>query len=186
MTAERVAGDASRTQLANAVVILAALGAAWEIKQFYSQAGPSELLWVLAPTTRLVEWLAGSHFEFEPQRGFLCRDLRYEIVPACAGVNFMIVAFASLVAGFVHTRSSWRGRIGWFALAAGAAYTATLLANASRIAIAIAMHRAGTSFGPLTGDQLHCAIGALVYLLFLGAVFTLGARATGADRELAG
>jgi exosortase K len=169
----------------NGAMILAALGVGWRVKEFYSQANPSELLWVLTPTTHLIEWLTGAHFEFEAQRGFLCRDLRYEIVPACAGVNFMVVAFVSLVAGLVHTRSSAAGRIGWFALAAGAAYATTLLANASRIAIAMAMHQAGTSLGPLTGDRLHCATGALVYLLFLGTLFTLGAHATGAGRALA-
>jgi len=169
----------------NGAMILAALGVGWRVKEFYSQAKPSDLLWVLTPTTHLIEWLTGAHFEFEAQRGFLCRDLRYEIVPACAGVNFMVVAFVSLVAGLVHTRSSAAGRLGWFALAAGAAYATTLLANASRIAIAMAMHQAGTSLGPLTGDRLHCATGAFVYLLFLGTLFTLGARATGADRALA-
>jgi len=188
VTATRAAApvDASRAQLANAIVILAAFGVAWWIKEFYSHARPSQLLWVLTPTTQLVAWLTRAHFEFEPQRGFLCRDLRYEIVPACAGVNFMVIAFVSMVAGLVHTRSSAAGRFGLFTLAAGAAYGTTLLANASRIAIAVAMHQAGTSFGPLTADQLHCTIGALVYLLFLGALFTLGARVTGADRELAG
>ena len=169
----------------NGAMILAALGVGWRVKEFYSQAKPSDLLWVLTPTTHLIEWLTGAHFEFEAQRGFLCRDLRYEIVPACAGVNFMVVAFVSLVAGLVHTRSSAAGRLGWFALAAGAAYATTLLANASRIAIAMAMHQAGTSLGPLTGDRLHCATGAFVYLLFLGTLFTLGARAAGADRALA-
>ena len=172
-------------RLANGAVIVAALGVGWGGKEFYSQAKPSELLWVLTPTTHLVGWLTGAHFDFEAQRGFLCRELRYEIVPACAGVNFMVVAFVSLVAGLVHTRSSTAGRLGLFALAACAAYATTLLANASRIAIAMAMHQAGTSLGPLTGDRLHCATGALVYLLFLGTLFNLGARATGADRELA-
>lgn len=174
-----------RTRLANLAVIVAALGLGWWVKQFYSQATPSELLWVLSPTTHMVQELTGARFEFEAQRGFLCRELRYEIVPACAGVNFMVVAFVSLVAGFVHTRSSAAARLGLFVLAAGAAYATTLFANASRITIAMAMHQAGTSFGPLTEDRLHCATGVLVYLLFLGALFTLGARATGADRELA-
>jgi len=171
--------------VANVVVILAALGVGWGLKEFYSRATPSELLWVLAPTTHMVEWLTGAHFEFEAQRGFLCRELRYEIVPACAGVNFMVVAFVSLVAGLVHTRSSAAGRLGWFALAAVAAYATTLLGNASRIAIAMAMHQAGTSLGPLTGERLHCVTGVLVYLLSLGTLFTLGARVTGADHELA-
>jgi exosortase K len=187
VTATRVAAPpgAWRVRLQNGAVILAALGVAWKAKEFYSRANVSELLWVLTPTTRLVEWFTGARFELEAHRGFLCRDLRYEIVPACAGVNFMVVAFVSLVAGLVHTRSSAGGRLGLLALATGAAYATTLLGNASRIAIAMAMHQAGVSLGPLTEDRLHCATGALVYLLFLGGLFTLGARATGADRELA-
>jgi len=106
-------------------------------------------------------------------------------VPACAGVNFLIVAFASLACGLVHTRASWRGRAALLAGSALAAYAVTVLANASRIAIAMRLHDAGASLGPLTGDALHCAAGVTVYFGFLCALFAIGARVTGARDELA-
>ena len=161
-----------------------ALGLAWGLKSFYSRAGFDDLQWVLAPTTRLVEWLTGASFELEAGRAFLCRDRLYEIVPACAGVNFLIAAFCSLACGLVHTRTTVLSRLAWIPASALAAYAVTVLANATRIAIAIRLHDAGASLGPLTPERLHTAAGVAVYFAFLCALFALGARLTGARREL--
>ena len=71
------------------------------------------------------------------------------------------------------------------AASALAAYGVTVLANGTRIALALKLHTAGATLGPLTGDRLHCAAGVTVYLLSLFALFALGARTTGAGRDLA-
>lgn len=173
----------ARDRVANVACASFALGLAWGLKDFYSRAGFDDLLWVLAPTARLVEWLTGAAFELEAGRAFLSRDRLYEIVPSCAGVNFMIAAFCSLACGLVHTRSTIRSRLALVVASAVAAYAATVLANATRIAIAVRMHDAGASLGPLTPERLHCAEGVAVYFLFLCAVFALGKRLTGARRE---
>ena len=162
-----------------------ALGLAWGLKDFYSRAHFEDLLWVLAPTRRLVEWLTGVAFEPEATQGYLSRDRLYQIVPSCAGVNFMIVAFTSLCCGLVHTLSTLRARLALIAASALAAYGVTVLANAVRIAIAIRLHEAGTSFGFLTPERIHCVEGVAVYFLFLCALFAVGARVTGARRDLA-
>jgi hypothetical protein len=62
---------------------------------------------------------------------------------------------------------------------AAAAYLATVLANAARIAVAIRLHEAGAALGPMTPSRLHCAEGVAVYFLFLLVLFSAAARVTG-------
>lgn len=162
-----------------------ALALAWWLKAFYSRAGFEDLLWVLSPTRRAVEWVTGAEFILEPREGYLCRTRMFEIVPACAGVNFMIVAFVSLVCGLVHTRTTPRACALLFVLGAVSSYAVTVLANATRIALAMWLHGGALSGGPLTPSELHCAVGVAVYLVFLMALFTAGMRVTGAEHELA-
>jgi exosortase K len=169
----------------NLAFIVIALSAGLWLKHFYSGAGIDDLHWVLAPTAWLVERLTGSDFVAEAHRGYFSAGLRYEIVPACAGVNFMIVAFWSLACGLIRTRRTLGARFAWLVVSGFAAYTVTLLANATRITIAIQMHRAGASFGPLTPERLHAAEGVAVYFLFLCVTFAIGAHLSGARRVAA-
>jgi len=169
----------------NVAFIGFALGLAWGLKDFYSHARFEDLGWVLAPTRRLVEWLSGASFAAEPGIGYLSRDHRFQIVPACAGVNFMIVAFASLTCGLMHTRTTMRGRLGLLIASAIAAYGVTILANAARISAAMRLHAAGVTWGPLGTEHLLTAAGVVVYSLFLGGLFGIGARMTGAGRDFA-
>jgi len=162
-----------------------ALGLAWGLKDFYSRAHFEDLLWVLSPTRRVVEWISGASFEAEPGAGYLSRDRLCQIVPACAGINFMIVAFCSLACGLVHELRSPRARAAWIAVSALAAYGVTVLANAARITIGMRLHEAGASLGPLTPDRIHCIEGVAVYFLFLCVLFAAAARVTGARRDLA-
>ena len=170
---------------ANIALVAFALGLAWGLKDFYSRAHFEDLTWALAPTRRLVEWFTGSAFEAEPGRGYLSRDRLFQIVPACAGVNFMIVVFASLVAGLAHTRRTMTGRLSLLITSALAAYGVTVLANATRIAIAMKLHAAGFSLGPLTPERLRCGVGVAIYFLFLIVTFAIGAKLTGARRDFA-
>lgn len=157
-----------------------ALGLAWGLKEFYSHARFEDLRWVLAPTRRLVEWLSGASFEAEPGVGYLSRDHRFQIVPACAGVNFMIVAFASLACGLAHTRKTLGRRLSLMVSSALAAYAVTVVANAVRISTAMTIHGAGVAWGPLGTEYLLTAAGVGIYSLFLGGLFTIAARMTGA------
>ena len=180
---KRASCGPGRGRAANVATIAIALGLAWGLKAFYSRATFEDLLWILSPTRRLVEWWTGTRFAPEPGQGFLSRSLMYQIVPACAGVNFMIVAFTSLVCGLIHTCSTWVARLQLLVASASAAYVATSLANATRIAIAMRLHESAASFGPFTPGRLHCAEGVAVYLVFLCALFAVGACLTGAQRD---
>ncbi|HEX6283900.1 MAG TPA: exosortase K, partial [Pyrinomonadaceae bacterium] len=112
----------------SAQLLLVLLCALW-LKFYYSTATADDLLWILAPTTALVELLSGRQFEFESYAGYMSSDHRFVIAVPCAGVNFLITAFLMLA-----LRRLWRGRfqsINWtfIPLAAMLAFVVTLLAN---------------------------------------------------------
>ena len=173
---------AARVGLARrGAAIAAALGLAFALKVHYQRAGADELRWVLAPTAVAVERLTGAGFEYEPHRGYLSRAHRYEIVPACAGVNFMVVALVS-VAFALALAARVPGAPGALVTLAGSAlatYVFTIAANATRIAVAMRLHEAQAAFGPLTPDRLHRIVGTVVYFTFLLALFRLAQRAAG-------
>ncbi len=73
-------------------VLLCALG----MKLFYSTSSPDNLRWILAPTTRLVEFASGWTFTFESHAGYMSSDHSFLIAASCAGVNFLITAFLML------------------------------------------------------------------------------------------
>src|SRR2546429_4119772 len=122
------------------VVLLCAL----TLKLYYSTASADQLRWILAPTTVLVEFLTATQFDFEAHAGYLSSDRTFLIAAACAGVNFLITSFLML-----SLRKLWRERsqnISWRSIPAAAltAYLATLLANTTRISIALWLQRTPT------------------------------------------
>ena len=142
------------------------------LKSYYSTATADELRWILAPTTRLVESLSGKRFEFESYAGYLTSDRTFVIAVPCAGVNFLITAFLMLA-----LRRLWRERyqaIKWrhLAFAPVLAYATTLVANTTRIWLALELRARAAKFSGLTNNQLHRLEGIVVYfgcllLLFL-------------------
>ena len=153
------------------VTVAAALGVAWGMKSFYNRASFDSLRWLLDPTVRLAEVLGAGPFELEAHEGWLSRAQAFAVVPACAGMNFLIAAFLSLAAGLAHTRHSVRGALGLALASAAAAYAATVLANALRIAITVHLHVSRWSLGPLTPDRLHELAGVTIYFLALLLLF---------------
>jgi exosortase K len=162
--------------IGDGVVATVALGAAWALKAFYSRADADALRWILAPTVRLVEWGTGIAFALEPHHGYLSREHGFLVAPVCAGVNFLVVAFASLCLGLAPRRAGAGARVAFVIASAAAAYATTLLANATRIALAVHLHDTGAAFGPLTPARLHCAEGVAVYFLFLLVLFATATR----------
>ena len=128
------------------LIVLCALA----LKFYYSTATPDDLLWILAPTTALVELLSGQQFEFESYAGYMSSDHRFVIAVPCAGVNFLITAFV-----MVALRRLWRERFRkpvWYSIpvAAAIAYFATIIANATRIWFALALRARAVEFDWLT------------------------------------
>ena len=154
------------------LVLLCALG----LKAFYSSATADDLLWILAPTTALVELLSGQQFEFESYAGYMSSDHRFVIAVPCAGVNFLITAFLMLA-----LRRLWRERLqpvswGFLPVAVMLAYVATLLANTTRIWFALGRRADAAWVTWLTHNQLHRLEGIVIYFLFLMLLFLLTER----------
>ena len=145
------------------------------LKAFYSAARVDQLRWILAPTTWLVELFSGEVFRFEHYAGYMNDDRTFIIAAACAGVNFLITTFLLLSL----TRLwSQQARIAWLFLpvAAGAAYLATIFANAVRITLALQLRVLSPRPRWMSADQLHRVEGILVYFGFLLFVFVLAER----------
>jgi exosortase K len=168
----------ARTGIAVAVFGVA-LAAAWALKAFYSTASAADLRFVLAPTAWLVGAAGGHEFAWTAG-GYRSAELRFVIAPVCAGVNFLIVAFAALVLGFVRpARPGWHNA-GILVAAAAAAYVTTILANALRILLAIPLWTHRIAIGWLTGPRLHELVGVAVFLGMLGLLWVVARRLAGA------
>jgi len=140
---------------------------AYTLKLFYSRAGAGELDWVLAPTCRLAGLLAGISFEREAGIGWISRDHRMIVGPACAGLNFMLIAFSALFFSFVHRLRGAPVRGAWFGATLGLAFLLTVATNSVRLVAAIRLHEAAIYGGPITPDRIHCLEGTVVYCLSL-------------------
>jgi len=158
----------------------AALLAAYGLKLAYSRATAEDLAWVLVPAARAVGALRGETLRFipgGPGAGWVGPG--YVIAPACAGVNFMILALTVSVLGFSHRlRSPW-ARLAWWLGSLAGAYVLTLAVNILRIVAAVELYRLGPVAG-LDPDQLHRLLGTVLYLGALLAVYS------GLDRVFSG
>ena len=166
----------SRTNWNRIAQLLVVLLCALSLKLCYSTASPNELRWILAPTTKLVEFVSGTSFQFESYAGYINSDRSFIIAGSCAGVNFLMISFLVL-----SLRTVWRNRsqnLSWRFLPAVAvsAYLATLVANTLRIAIALQMHRHPMDISWLSPHQLHRLEGIFVYFGFLLLLFAVSEK----------
>jgi exosortase K len=158
-----------------------AMLAAYGLKLAYSRASAEDLAWILVPTARAVGWLRGETLTFSPGAGWVAPDGSYLIAPACAGVNFMILALTVSVLGFSHRLRSWGQRLSWWLASLGGACVFTLAVNTLRILAAVDLYRLGPVAG-LTPEQAHRLLGIVVYLGALWGLYTALDRLTGGHR----
>jgi exosortase K len=145
--------------------------AAYALKRHYAAATPEELTWILAPTARLVGALTGGTFVAERNVGYVSAPLATFIVPACAGLNYLIIATCTLVFGFLGEFRAPRAKVTWVLKSVVLAYGATVLVNATRIALGLALRRHAIHVPLIPSDQLHRAEGVTVYLTSLWLLF---------------
>jgi exosortase K len=156
--------SALRAQLARHWLALPALLVAALLKWHYSHATADELRWILAPTSWVTALVLRSDFAFYVGEGYLSRERSILVSPACAGVNFLIVALLSLTLGFGHYFSAWRQRLCWLGAASVVAYSATVIVNTLRISLSVGVaHLAAQRLG-LTFQEAHRLLGIVVYL----------------------
>jgi exosortase K len=157
--------------------LIVALACAFALKLHYSTASADQLRWVLAPTTAIVELVSGAAFEFESRAGYISRERGFLIAGSCAGVNFLITAFLMLSIRNPLGDRSKKAAWSFIPVAAVIAYLTTLVANATRIAIALLLRQATSDgAGWMSPDRLHRFEGVFIYFGFLLLLFAAGEK----------
>ena len=154
------------------VVLVCAAG----MKLYYSSASADQLRWILTPTAVCVELVSRRSFEFESHAGYMSEDRRFLIAGSCAGVNFLIAAFLMLSGRRLFSGRS--KKISWKHIPAAAviAYLVTIVANTTRIAIALQMQPMSAEIGWLSPGQLHRFEGIFAYFGFLLLLFAVSEK----------
>ena len=143
------------------------------LKRHYSLAGPDQLSWILLPTARLTAWLTHANPVMEAGIGYADFSRGIIIAPACAGVNFMIMAYGLAVFCGLGRLRRFFVLTAWMAFSLVLAYLLALGVNALRIALSMALYRVDIRCTGLllTPDTLHRLAGVCVYLGALGLFF---------------
>jgi len=163
---------------------LCAIALALGVKVFYSRAGADDLLWVLAPSAWLARFLGGIDLAYEPGAGFISHTHRLVVGPACAGINFLVIAFLSLYFSFAPNYSR---KARWLFLSAALAVGAGIAANGLRIFVSAHLWSADIYGDWITREQMHRLAGTTIYYgslvaLYLAVEGWSGSRAGSAGR----
>jgi len=135
----------------------------WAIKRYYSLATAAQLDWVLAPTARLVAWFTPANPAFESGVGYVDFEWGIIVAPACAGINFMIMAFGLAAFYGLHHMRRWAIQLAWLAMALAGAFSLALIINTGRIAISLSLYQADIYSGWLTAARVHRMTGVGLY-----------------------
>jgi exosortase K len=153
---------------------LALIGAiALALKTHYSRADSGDLAWILGPTAWAVACLSGISFTYETGAGYVSQSHAVIIAPACAGVNFLIIAFLMAAMLGIFRLNRRLPKAGWIAFSLAAGFGLTVLVNALRIILAMALYQADIYAGWLTHAAVHRMLGIGIYLSALYAYFYL-------------
>jgi len=153
-----------------ALAIALAVLVSWLLKRHYSHASPEGLRWILTPTAWLSSFALQTELVFCPGEGYLSREHAILISPACAGVNFLIVALLSLVFGFGRHFTTPGRALGWLSLSLAMAWLTTLLVNTTRIVVSVRGAHLAARLSGLTFHSVHRLLGIGIYLAGLLAL----------------
>jgi exosortase K len=153
------------------------------LKHHYSLASADQLNWILAPTAKLVAWLTSAHPVYENGVGYVDFVQGIIVAPACAGVNFMIMAFGLAALCCIVGISRPTTLVICLVASLCSAYGYTLLVNAARIGLSMMLYRADIYGQWLTAQRLHRLAGIGLYLGALWVWFAGLRSAMGASGD---
>ena len=156
-------------------VLAVAAAAAWALKRHYADASVEDLAWILQPTAQLVGLLTGTAFVAVPGEGYVSYARLFAIEKSCAGVNFMIAAFALVVLARLPRVDSWRRGAASIAASLAIGYGAAIVVNTLRITIALWL-ASRPSPVRVSAAQLHRLEGIVVYFVGLLMLYALVQR----------
>ena len=146
------------------------------LKYHYSLASSNDLLWILGPTAWLVEMVSGIRFDYEAYTGFVSHGYRIIIAPACAGINFFIIAFCMALFSSIHSFKRFWTKLSWLIASLVSAYFITVGVNAFRIVISICLYKTDLYYGWLNAQRVHRLEGVVIYFFFLWLFYTIMVR----------
>jgi exosortase K len=144
------------------VLVVVAL-IAYGLKRHYADASTDALSWMLIPTAHMVSAVTGVAFTAVPGEGYFSAERMFLIEKACAGVNFMIAAFAMVAFALLHRIRSLRSGAAVVAVSLAGSYVAAVVVNTVRIAIALWLAAHPVTFASLTAADVHRLEGIVVY-----------------------
>jgi exosortase K len=154
----------------------------WGMKRHYADARADDLTWILSPTTQLVGVMTGGTFAWQPGEGYFSHDRLFLIEKSCAGINFMVAAFAMLMLALVHRVGSGMSTLRVVGMSLLASYGAAVLVNAMRITIAMWLTDHPIARSTFSAAGVHRVEGIAVYF---GGLVLLHELAHGLDRRAA-
>ena len=149
---------------------------AWGLKRYYSAAGADDLWWILSPVARLVGVMTRTRFALQPGEGYFSRDRLFLIEKSCAGINFMIAAFGMLILALLHRVGSRFSAARVLSVSLLASYSAAVLVNALRIAIAMWLGAHPVALSAFSAADVHRVEGITVYFGGLVLLYELVQR----------
>ncbi len=160
------------------VAVLVVVGAGlWALKRLYADASVHGLVFVLGPTAKLVTLASGVRFDLESGAGYLSHARLFAIGKPCAGLNFMVAAWALLAYALSRLARDLASSAGVVAASLALSYVAAVLVNALRIvlALSLALHPVASEFW--TAARVHRALGIVVYFGGLAVLHAAVTRA---------
>ena len=165
-----------------AVVALVAYG----LKRHYADASTEALSWILTPTAHLAGLVTGVAFTAVPGEGYFSAERMFLIEKACAGVNFMIAAFAMVAFALLHRVRSVGEGARVLGVSLLASYAAAVIVNTVRISIAMWLADHPVPLSSLTAADVHRLEGITVYFGGLVLLYEVVRRVDGGEfRNLA-
>ncbi len=149
---------------------------AWGLKRHYAGARPDDLWWILSPVARLVGIMTRTRFALQPGEGYFACDRLFLIEKSCAGINFMIAAFGMLMLALLHRVGSGVSAARVLTVSLVASYSAAVLVNAVRIAIAMSLGAHPAALSAFSAADVHRVEGIMVYFGGLVLLYELVRR----------
>ncbi len=161
------------------------------LKLFYSRADADLLIFILAPVTKLVNITSGIPFFWESHVGYVNHTLQFIIAPSCSGLQFMMIAFATLYFSILHTTNPestlnhflTQKKKGFFLLIVSLliSYLFTIPVNTVRILLSLYLPgflvRVPYLAALLSQETLHTLIGTITYFTALLLFYSASVKA---------
>ncbi len=138
---------------------------------FITYTKTEQLSFLLFPVASIVEKVFNSSFYYQEAIGFVYESMSIVINKSCSGGTFLMICFCMLSFSFAGRIKKIKDKyllvIGFLLLS----YVLTILANVSRIIIAIQMLSFKVSQNAQIERVLHQGVGVLVYCVYLWGIY---------------